>query len=377
MLQNETLDAQGMDFAAMLEASFKILHTGETVTGTIMSVSDKGIYVDLGTKSTGFIPTSELSEDVSAFQVGDEVTARVVKLNDQDGQTTLSKKAIDKDKDWTVIEQAKENDEILTGKVTRVIKGGLILNVGTSDLFVPASQSGIAKDGDLNVLLGTEQQVKVIDIDQRRHRAVASIRAVLRLERKEQREAFWATMEEGKEFTGTVKSLTSYGAFVDLGGMDGMIHVSELSWKRIKHPSEVVAVGDTVTVFVKSFDKEAERVSLGYKTEATNPWTIFTTNYHVDDVVSAKIVSLTTYGAFAEVIDGVDGLIHISQIANRKIAAPSDVLKVGDVVDAKIIEINEDSHRISLSIRALLPEEAAEEATEEVAEEAAAVEENA
>jgi 4-hydroxy-3-methylbut-2-enyl diphosphate reductase len=371
MLQNETLEAQ--DFAKMLEESFKILHTGETVTGTIVSISDKGIYVDLGTKSTGVIPTSELSEDAD-LKVGDEITARVVKLNDQDGQTTLSKKAVDKDKDWTLIENAKENDEALTGKVVKVIKGGLILSVGTSDLFVPASQSGIAKDGDLNVLLGTEQQVKVIDIDARRHRAVASIRAIQRMERKEQREAFWASLEEGKEFTGTVKSLTSYGAFVDLGGMDGMIHVSELSWKRIKHPSEVVSVGDTVTVFVKSFDREAERVSLGYKTEATNPWTIFTTNYHVDDVVSAKIVSLTTYGAFAEVIDGVDGLIHISQIANRKIATPADVLKVGDVVDAKIIEINEDSHRISLSIRALLPEEeVAEEATETVE----AVEENA
>ncbi len=376
MSQNETLEAQ--DFAKMLEESFKILHTGETVTGTIVSISDKGIYVDLGTKSTGVIPSSELSEDAD-LKVGDEVTARVVKLNDQDGQTTLSKKAVDKDKDWTLIEKAKENDEVLTGKVVKVIKGGLILNVGTSDLFIPASQSGIAKDGDLNVLLGTEQQVKVIDIDARRHRAVASIRAMQRLERKEQREAFWASLEEGKEFTGTVKSLTSYGAFVDLGGMDGMIHVSELSWKRIKHPSEVVSVGDTVTVFVKSFDREAERVSLGYKTEETNPWTIFTTNYHVDDVVSAKIVSLTSYGAFAEVIDGVDGLIHISQIANRKIAAPADVLKVGDVVDVKIIEINEDSHRISLSIRALLPEEeVAEEATEEVAQETVeAVEENA
>ncbi len=368
MSKNETIETTQEDFAALLEESFKTVRQGETVTGTIVDISDKGVFVDLGTKSTGIIPTSELSEE-DALKVGDEVTARVIKLNDQEGQTTLSKKAVDKDKNWIAIEAAKENDEVLTGKVTRVNKGGLTMNVGGTELFVPASQSGIAKDGDLNVLVGTEQQVKVIDVDARRHRAVASIRAVQRLARKEQREGFWANMEEGKEFTGTVKSLTSYGAFVDLGGVDGMIHVSELSWKRIKHPSEVVAVGDTVTVFVKSFDKEAERVSLGYKTEATNPWNIFTSTYHVDDTVSAKIVSLTTYGAFAEVIDGVDGLIHISQIANRKIAAPADVLKVGDVVDAKIIEINEDSHRISLSIRALLPaEEIAEESVEETAE---------
>lgn len=361
---------EDQEFAQLLSESFKTIHTGEVVTGTIMSVAATGIYVDLGAKSTGFIPNAELPEDRGELTVGSEVTARVTKLNDQEGQTTLSKKAVDRDVHWQAIEAAKENDTTLTGKVTKVVKGGLLLNVNGSELFVPASQSGLAKDAELDALLGTEQNVKVIDIDPRKRRAVASIRAMQRAERKQKRAEFWENVTEGMQFTGTVKSLTSYGAFVDLGGLDGMIHVSELSWKRIKHPSEVLKVGDTVTVFVKSLDKDADRVSLGYKTEETNPWTVFMNTYKVEDVAHVKIVSLTPYGAFAEVVDGVDGLIHISQIANQKIAQPADVLKVGDEVDVKIIDIDEENRKISLSIRALLPvEEAAEEAPEEASAE--------
>ncbi len=363
MMNEQTNNITAEDFAELLNESFKILHKGETVTGTVVSITGNGVIVDIGTKSTGIVPAAELSAgDLETLKAGDEITVRVVQLNDQEGQTTLSKKAVDRDAHWTAVVTAKENDETLCGKVTKAVKGGILMNINGTELFVPASQTGLEKDADLETLVGTEQSVKIIDIDEKKHRAVASIRVVQRAERRARKEAFWDTVAEGMQFTGVVKSLTSYGAFVDLGGLDGMIHVSELSWKRIKHPSAVLSVGDTVTVFVKSFDREKDRVSLGYKTEETNPWNIFMNTYKLDDTAAVKIVSLTAYGAFAEVVPGVDGLIHISQIANRKIAEPAEVLSVGDTVDAKIIEIDEENHKISLSIRALLAETSADAA---------------
>ncbi|MBR6795487.1 MAG: S1 RNA-binding domain-containing protein, partial [Clostridia bacterium] len=231
------------------------------------------------------------------------------------------------------------------------------------------------KDGDLNTLKGTEVSLKIVEI--KGNRAVGSIRVVLREERRAKEAAFWAEMEEGKTFTGVVKSMTSYGAFVDLGGIDGMVHKTELSWRPIKSPADVVSVGQEITVFVKSFDAEKKRISLGYKTDDSNPWYLFTAQYAVGDVAAVKIVNMMPFGAFAEIMDGVDGLIHISQIAQQKIGKPADVLELGQVVDAKIIAIDEEKQKISLSIRALLdeaqeeaeamPEEFAE-ATEEVAE---------
>ncbi len=237
-------------------------------------------------------------------------------------------------------------------------------------VFIPASLTGVPKDGDLASILGTTQRVKIIEIKNgERKRAYASIRAVLREERKAREEAFWNEIEEGKEYDGEVKSLTSFGAFVDLGGVDGMIHTSELSWRRIRHPSEVVSIGEKVHVYVKSFDREKGRISLGYKTEESNPWTIFTNQYAQGDTAEVKIVSLMPFGAFAEIVPGCDGLIHISQIADHKIAKPEDVLTVGQVVKAKVTAIDEENHKISLSIRALLEEEAEDEAEAEAAEE--------
>ena len=304
--------------------------------------------------------------------MGDTVEAKVVRVSDIEGVAELDKRRVDSGKNWEKIVAAKDAGEILEAAVADVVKGGVITFVLGNRVFIPASQTGVPKDGDLAPLKGTTVKFKIIETKDQGHKAIGSIRVVLREERRAMEEEFWAGIEEGKTYTGVVKSMTSYGAFVDLGGVDGMVHTSELSWKHIKSPAEVVSVGETVTVFVKSFDREKKRISLGYKTEETNPWFIFTGKYQVGDVVPVKIVSMMPFGAFAEIVDGVDGLIHISQIAMTRIGKPADVLEIGQSVDAKIIEIDSEKQKVSLSIRALLEEVAAAEAAmpEEMAGEA-------
>ena len=362
--------AETEDFAGMLENSFKTLNTGDIVHGVIVSVSQNELHVDLGTKVTGIIAYDDVTDESGAdltkmFKVGDEIDAKVIKVSDRDGVAALSKKSVDGLTKWREIMDAYENGAVLEGKIREAVKGGVIMNYEGIRVFIPASHSGVPKDGDLNTLVGTVQKVKIIDVNEQRRRAVASIRDVLREERKEKEAKFWDEIEIGKEYDGVVKSMTSYGAFVDLGGVDGMVHSSELSWKRIKHPSDVVSIGETGHVFVKDFDKEAKRISLGYKTEATNPWNIFREKYSVGDIAEVKIVSLLPFGAFAEVVPGTDGLIHISQIADRKLSKPGDVLEIGQVVNAKIIDIDDEKHKISLSIRALLEDENAPEEYED------------
>ena len=261
-----------------------------------------------------------------------------------------------------------ENGDILEGKVVEAVKGGVIISVNSVRIFIPGAHTGIPRDGDLSTLVGTTQKIKIIEIKSDRKKAYGSIRVVAREERRKKEEAFWNTVEEGMEFDGEVRSLTSYGAFVDLGGVDGMVHSSELSWRHIKHPSEVVKVGDVIHVFVKAIDRDRKRISLGYKTEDMNPWNIFTKKYSVGDTAEVKVVSLMPFGAFAEIVPGVDGLIHISQITDHKIGKPDDVLSAGQIVSAKITDVDEENHKVSLSIRALM-EEAAAPAEEEYEEE--------
>ena len=356
-----TQNAQEENFAELLDQAFKTLNTGDTVTGTVLSVDDAEVKVDLGAKVTGILQSSDLVDPTEKltdlFKVGDEVTAVAVRVSDVDGVAVLSRKKILAAGRWQSIVDAYNEGAVLEGKVTDAVKGGLIIVLNSVRVFIPASQTGIPRDGDIASLVGTEQKVKIIDVNEQRKRAVASIRSIKREERKAEEAKFWDELEVGKKFTGRVKSLTNYGAFIDLGPLDGMVHQSELSWQRIKHPSDVVSVGDVLDVFVKDFDREKKRISLGYKTEESNPWNIFTAQYSVDDVVKVKIVSIMPFGAFAEIIPGADGLIHISQITNvRKIATPAEVLKVGEEVEAKIIDIDEENHKISLSIKALLPE---------------------
>ena len=368
------------NFAELLEASMKTLNTGDIVEGVITSISQNEIHLDLGAKTTGVITHDKATNDSSAkledlFKVGDVVRAKVVKVSDIDGIATLDKTRVDADANWVAVVNAYETGEILEGKIVEAVKGGVIINLNGVRVFIPASQTGVPKDGDLATLVGTTQRVKIIEIKAERKRAYASIRAVLREERKAKEAEFWANIEEGKEYDGEVKSLTSFGAFVDLGGVDGMVHTSELSWRHIKHPSAVVELGQHIDVFVKDFDPEKKRISLGYKTEEMNPWKIFTDQYEVGDVASVKIVNMMPFGAFAEIVPGVDGLIHISQITDHRIASPAEVLEKGQVVDAKIVGIDMDAQKVSLSIRALLNDEDYETEAEEEAEEYAAEDE--
>ena len=352
------------NFAELLEQSLKTLNNGDKVTGTVMAITNNEVEVDLGTKHTAYIPVEDFtSSDPTAkiedlVKVGDEVEAVVVHVNDGEGVVRLSKKRLEAGKAWEEIEAAVESREILEGTVTEENKGGIVVNVKGIRVFVPASQTNVPKGGDLGALVKSKVQLRITEVNRARRRVVGSIRSVASEQRKAAQEKVWSEIEVGKHYTGVVKSLTSYGAFVDIGGVDGMVHISELSWKRIKHPSEVVKVGDYIEVYIKDLDKENNRISLGYKKQEDNPWEKFKATYKVGDEIDATIVSITPFGAFAQIIDGVDGLIHISQLADKRVENVKDIVSVGDVVKVKIIDIDIPNKRISISMRALLDDEA-------------------
>ena len=353
-----------LSFEEMLNLSFKNTYTGEKVTGVVTEIAPNEVTVDIGTKHTGYVPLAELTDDPAAkatdlVKVGDKLDLIVLRVNDVEGTVMLSKKRLDAIAGFEKVSEACESGEILDGVVTDVVRGGVLALTNGVKVFIPASQATRSRNDNLEDLLKQPVRFKILEYNRQRRRAVGSIRAVLKEERKAQEAKFWETVEIGQVYHGKVKSLTDYGAFVDLGGVDGMIHISELSWSKIKHPSQVVNVGDEVEVYVKDIDPEKKKISLGYKKAEDNPWEILKSNYQIGDVVDVKIVSLTQFGAFAQIIPGVDGLIHISQISNERINKPSDVLKVGDEVKAKITDIDFDRKRISLSIKALLGEEEA------------------
>ena len=367
-----------MSFEEALELSLSSLNTDQKVHGVVLAVGPTEIQVDIGRKQTGYVKAEEFSYDQNiklneVVKVGDELDLIVMKTNDQEGTIMLSKRRYDNIANWDAIVEASENGTVLEGTVTEIIKGGVIVVALGFKVFVPASQATLTRGEDLEALKGQTVSFKIREIGRRR-RVIGSIRDVLQDARKEAQAKIWESIAVGDVFNGVVKSLTGYGAFVDLGGVDGMVHISELSWQRIKNPAEVVSVGDTLEVYVKDIDTDKKKISLGYKKPEDNPWTIFNRDFAVDDVIKATIVNMTTYGAFARIIPGVDGLIHISQIANRRIDKPQDELKIGQEVEVKIIGVDDEKKRVSLSIRALLPEEevVAEEAP---AEEVAPVEE--
>ena len=372
-----------IDFKSMLEDSLKTLHTGETVTGTVVTIGKNEIKLDLGTKFTGVLAKEQITDDPTAnlsemFKVGDSVDVFVIRVEDGKGIATLSKKRVDADNSWVILKDAHENGTVLEGKVISVIKGGVLVSVSNNNVFVPASQTGVAKGGDLSTLVGTTQKIKLLEYDVAKKKALGSIKAILVEEKKAAEEAIWAKLEVGQHYMGTVKNLAAYGAFVDIGGVDGMVHNTELSYKRIKHPSQVVSVGQVIDVYIKELDVENKRISLGYKTQEMDTWFQFTQKYQVGDIVPAKIVSIMPFGAFAEVYEDVDGLIHISRISTQRISSPADVLSVGQVVDVKITEIDDENRKLALSIRAIT--EAAEKAAAEeakAAEAAAKAEEEA
>lgn len=366
-------------FAEMLEESLNNMSSDQNVVGTVVGFTATEIQVEIaGRKHAGYVPFDEYSDDPSAdpkaeLKIGDELKLRIMKTNDMEGTIKLSKRLYDRGAVW---ESLEADDTVHEGVVTGIAgdNKGLFVQSGGIKVFIPASLAKARRSDSLEDMLKTKVEFKIIEVNKQRRKVVGSIREVVAAKRKEVEDAFWANVAEGNVYTGTVRSLTNYGAFVDLGGVDGMIHISELSWTRIKHPSEIVKVGDTVEVYVKELDRENKKISLGYKKVEDNPWEILRRDYPVDSEVECQVVSLTSFGAFARIIPGVDGLIHISQISYKHIGTPAEALKVGDVVKAKIMEIDFDKKRVSLSIKALLDPPAAEEAVEAPAEEPVAEE---
>lgn len=371
-MSEKILNDEDFNFEEELEASLKKLHNGDRVKGIVTSVDKTEAIVDIGAKQTGYVSIDELTNDSGlkasdVVKVGDEYDFIVLKVNDAEGSVTLSKKKVDAMAGFDKIVKAKEENAVLEGVVTDVVKGGVLATVNDINgikIFIPASQTGVRRDEKLDTIKKKDVKFKIIEINDVKQKAVGSIKAVLGAERDAAREKFWENVKVGDKFTGEVKSLTSYGAFVDLGGIDGMVHISELSWSRIKNPAEVVSVGDMLEVYVKDLDKEANRISLGYKKPEDDPFVKFTNSYKVGDTADVKIVSITPFGAFAQIIPGIDGLIHISQVSDKRVANVKDVLSIGDEVKVKITDIDVENKRISLSIRELLEENKTEETEE-------------
>lgn len=374
---NEKSNPMNDEFQQMLDESFDKMSTGKYVAGTVVGFTNTEIQVEIpGKKHAGYVPFDEYSDDPTAdpkseLNVGDEIKLIIMSTNDAEGTMKLSKRLADRNAIW---EELEADDTVREGKVTGIVgeNKGVYVQSGAIRVFVPASLAKARKNDSLEELVGKTVEFKIIEVEKSRRRVVGSIRDVIAAKRREIEDAFWANAAVGNTYTGTVRSLTAYGAFVDLGGVDGMIHISELSWTRIKHPSEVVNVGDTVEVYVKALDAENKKISLGYKKIEDNPWEILKRDYPVDSEIECKIVNLTSFGAFAQIIPGVDGLIHISQIAYKHIGSPAEVLKVGETVKVKIMEIDFDKKRVSLSIKALLPEPQIEEVAVVTEEEAPA-----
>ena len=365
---SEEIREEELSFEEMIDASLKPVYSGKVVKGIVTAVGPSEIQVDIGTKQTGFVKLEELTNDPSAktedlVKKGDELDLIVTKVNDQEGIVYLSKRRFDENKGKEEVAAAVESGEIMDGYVTESNSGGLVALVKNVRVFVPRSQATLRHSEDYTALVHQNVQLRIIQCEGRH--IVGSIRSVLAEKADAAREAFWQAVEVGKKYTGTVKSLTNYGAFVDIGGVDGLVHISELSWNRIKHPSEVVKVGDVIEVYVKDLDTENKKVSLGYKKAEDNPWEKFKAEYPIGSVFTAPVVSITKFGAFVRILPGIDGLVHISEISNERVEKVSDVLSVGQEVNVKLIDVDYDKKRISLSMKALLNEAPADEAEEE------------
>ncbi|MCC8169091.1 MAG: bifunctional 4-hydroxy-3-methylbut-2-enyl diphosphate reductase/30S ribosomal protein S1 [Oscillospiraceae bacterium] len=365
-------------FAELFEQyGSKTLNNGDIIEGTVVEVHNNEVIVDLGGfKYNGQLAADQLTDDPSlkpsdVVKEGDTIKVYVVGVNDGEGKVVLSRKKLVAMESWNKIKAAYESEEVLEGKIIKAVKGGVIALTEGSQVFIPARQASERFVQDLQSLVGTTVNYKIIEVDERRKRVIGSVRVLLEAARKEREDKFWADVEIGKKYQGTVKSLTSFGAFVDIGGVDGLVHISELSWNKIKHPSEVVKEGDVLDVYIKDLNPETKKISLGFKKIEDNPWVIAQSKFNVGDVVKCKIVRMMPFGAFAEIIPNVDGLIHISQIADRRIGKPEDVLTIGEEVEAKITDAKWEEKKINLSIRALIPVPEKEEVKEEASEEEA------
>jgi len=342
-----------IDFKEVFEKSIVTLRSGEIGQGRIIGFNSTDVFVDMGYKSDGIIPIEDKPE--RDIKIGEEIDVYIKRVNDGEGNVLLSKKTVDEQKNWDIFDKLYKEKAVIEAKVIRVVNGGVISKYSNQDIFIPASQIGERFIKDLNRYIGTTLQVIIIDIDRNKRKLVGSQKIVLTQQRKEKQNELWENIEEGKIYKGTVKSLTKFGAFVDIGGDDGLIHISELAWGKIKHPSEVVNTGDVVEVKVLEFDKEKKRISLGYRKQEDNPWYMVDKKYKVGDIVKGKVVRLVPFGAFVELEKGIDGLVHISQISNQRISKPADVLKTGQIVEAKIVEVDIKRNKIGLSIKEAAP----------------------
>ncbi len=364
------------NFAELFEQyGTKTLNNGDIVDGVVVEVRNNEVIVDLGGfKYNGQLAADQLTEDPSVkpsdvVKPGDEIKVYVVGVNDAEGKVVLSRKKIVQQESWNKIKAAFDAGEVLEGKIVKAVNGGVVAVANEQQIFIPARQASEYFVKDLQTLVGTTVKIKLIEADERRKRVVGSVRVLLEEARKAKEAAFWAEAEVGKKYSGVVKSLTSFGAFVDIGGVDGLVHISELSWSRIKHPSEVVAVDDVVEVYIKDINTETKKISLGYKKTEDNPWVIAQAKLNEGDTVNCKIVRIVPFGAFAEIMPTIDGLIHISEIDTKRIEKPEDVLSIGQEVEAKIINLDWEEKKISLSIKALLAPPVEEAPVEEAAEE--------
>ena len=354
---SDVIREEELSFEEMINGdSMKPVRAGDIVKGVVTRVLPNEIQVDIDGKQTGIVKFDDFTDDASvqlseAVKEDEELELYVLNVRDQEGIANLSRKKLEENKGRQEVREAAENGTVLEGDVTEVNKGGLVVKVKGVRVFVPASQTTLRRNEDYTTMDKQKVQLVIKEYNPPR-RIVGSIREVLAAEADAKRAAFWETVEEGKTYTGVVKSLTSYGAFVDIGGVDGLVHISELSWNRIKHPSEVVNVGDTVEVYVKALDRENQKVSLGYKKMEDNPWEKLKNEYPIGSIFTAPVVSLTKFGAFVRILPGVDGLVHISEISNERVEKVQDVLKVGDEVTVKLLDVDFDKKRISLSMKA-------------------------
>lgn len=343
------------DFLAAIDLTIKYFTDGDIVDGTIVKVDRDEVLLDIGYKTEGVIPSRELSikHDVDpndVVKVGDHVEALVLQKEDKEGRLILSKKRAQYERAWGTIEKLKEEDQIVTGTVIEVVKGGLILDIGLRG-FLPASLVEMRRVRDLQPYVGKELEAKIIELDKNRNNVVLSRRAWLEQTQSEVRQTFLTTLQKGQIRSGVVSSIVNFGAFVDLGGVDGLVHVSELSWKHIDHPSEVVEVGQEVTVEVLDVDMDRERVSLSLKATQEDPWQQFARTHQIGQVVPGKATKLVPFGAFVRVDEGIEGLVHISELAERHVEIPEQVVQVGDEIFVKVIDIDLERRRISLSLK--------------------------
>lgn len=350
---------ENMSFEELLNQTLKEIRVGQTVTGQIININAKGeIFVDLGYKADGIIPKSEFSynEDENpqdSYKVGDRITADVIKLNDGLGNVLLSSKKANSKIVKQEFESKVKNNCVFKQKVTAVNDNGLIVDYRGIRIFIPLSLSAIPRDEKIEDYKGKEVTFRVIEYNEETRKVIGSIKILLDEEKQAKEANFWNNIEIGKMYKGTVSSLSSYGAFIDIDGVQGLLHISGMTWERDKKPEDILKVGQEIKVKVQEFDKENKRLKLEYDKKGPNPWDVFAENYKVNDVVTVKVANIMPFGAFVKIDKGIEGLVHISQICEKKIAKPDDILKVGQKVNAKIINIDLENKKVELSIREL------------------------